>query len=314
MSMAEQENVSDFLSNAYESLRSVDLAAATDILDRALAADYEHPEVLYSLKCANFWAERLSRLPSMQNPFERGEFVMAQWRAFCSFSAKLAGDFEPARYAFKRFAFSLALQQYRALPPEENESHEAELALRVGRCFKGSGDFDSALKALESATKARRDDAEVLAELADTYALAGDSRSSKALFREAFYLGAQKIDLDFLESEMIRRLIDRVASLGYSGSELAEWIPVHGSLLGVFTVKRELKAVEAGKLRQSIYQLENELKENQESRGVLVPRLINRYFWLIDHCMSAREDKARIDEILLKIRLLDVSIYKQYTA
>jgi hypothetical protein len=30
--------------------------------------------------------------------------------------------------------------------------------------------------------------------------------------------------------------------------------------------------------------------------------------------MSAREDKARIDEILLKIRLLDVSIYKQYTA
>lgn len=312
--MAEQETVTVLLSNAYESLRCVDLAAATDLLDRALAADYEHPEVLYALKCANFWGERLGRISSMQNPFERGEFVMGQWKIFTAFSSKLAGGFEPARYAFKRFAFSLALQHYQALPSEEKDSHEAELALRMGRCHKGAGDFDAALKALEPATRSRRDDAEVLAELADAYALSGDARSSKALFREAFYLGPQKIDLDFLESEMLRRLIDRVASLGYSGSELAEWIPVYGNLLGVFSVKRELKAVEAGKLRQSIYQLENEMKETQESRGILVPRLINRYFWLIDYCMTAKEDRARIDEILLKIRLLDVSIYKQYTA
>jgi tetratricopeptide (TPR) repeat protein len=312
--MAEQETVSVIVSNAYESLRCVDLAAAIELLDRALAADYEHPEVLYALKCANFWSERLGRLSSMPNPFERGEYVMGQWKAFAAFSAKLAGDFEPARYAFKRFAFSLALQYYKTLPPEENESHEVELALRMGRCFKGSGDFDSALKALEPATRARKDDAEVLAELADTYALSGDARSSKALFREAFYVAPQRIDLDFLESEMARRLIDRVASLGYSGMELAEWIPVYGNLLGVFSVKRELKAVEAGKLRQSIYQLENELKENQESRALLVPRLINRYFWLIDYCMTAKEDKAKIDEILLKIRLLDVSVYKQYIA
>jgi hypothetical protein len=30
--------------------------------------------------------------------------------------------------------------------------------------------------------------------------------------------------------------------------------------------------------------------------------------------MTAKEDKAKIDEILLKIRLLDVSVYKQYIA
>jgi tetratricopeptide (TPR) repeat protein len=314
MSMIEQENVSVLLSNAYESLRSVDLAAAAELLDRALAADYEHPEVLYALKCANFWTDRLARLDSMPNPFERGEYILAQWKSFSSFSSKLEGDFERARYAFKRFAFSLALQYYASLPPEEKESHEAELALRMGRCHKGSGDFDAALHCLEAATQSRKDDAEVLAELADTYALGGDNRSSKALFREAFYLAPQRIDLDFLESEMIRRLIERVGELGYAGPELAEWLPVYGTLLGVFTVKRELKAVEAGKLRQSIYQLENELKENVDERTILVPRLINRYFWLIDYSMAAKEDRAKIDEILLKIRLLDGSIYKQYTA
>ena len=33
-----------------------------------------------------------------------------------------------------------------------------------------------------------------------------------------------------------------------------------------------------------------------------------------DGTMAAKEDRAKIDEILLKIRLLDGSIYKQYTA
>lgn len=312
--MGEQESVSVLLSNAYESLRSVDLPAATRLLDRALSVDFEDPEVLYSLKCANFWSERLARVEALPNPFERGEHALAQWKAFAAFSSKLEGDFERARYAYKRFAFSLALAHFDSLPPEEKESHEAELSLRIGRCRKGAGDYDAALRALEAAAQARRDDAEVLAELADTYALGGEARTSKALFREAFYLGPQRIDLELLESEMIRRLVEKVVSLGREGPEVAEWVPVYGNLLGVFSVKRELKAVEAGKLRQSIYQLENELKENGEERRLVVPRLINRYFWLIDHAVASKEDRARIEEILLKIRILDPAVYKQYTA
>ncbi len=312
--MAEQETVAVLLSNAYESLRSVDLPAASRFLDRALAVDFEDPEVLHALKCANFWSERLSRMESMPNPFERGEYVLAQWKGFSSFAAKLEGDFERCRYAWKRFAFSLALAQYRSLPREEKDFHEAELSLRIGRCHKGAGDFDEALRCLEAATRTRRDDAEVLAELADTYALSGEARAAKALFREAFYLGPQRIDLELLESEMIRRLVERVAALGHLGPELAEWVPVYGNLWGVFSVKRELKAVEVGKLRQSIYQLENELKENAKDRRFIVPRLINRYFWLVDHTVAAREDRAKVEEILLKIRLVDPAIHKQYTA
>ncbi|HTX71858.1 MAG TPA: hypothetical protein VMC79_03445 [Rectinemataceae bacterium] len=312
--MAVQESVSVLLSNAYESLRGVDLPGAMDLLERALGVDFEDAEVLWSLKCANFWLERVQRIESTRNQYERGEYIVAQWKSFLVFCSKLEGNFEPAYYAFKRFAFTLALAQYRALQPEDKESHEAELALRVGRCHKGAGDYDSALKQLEAAARERREDAEVLAELADTYALGGEARASKALFREAFYLGPQKIDIDLLESEMIRRLIAKVGELGFRGAELLEWIPVYGALLGVFSVKRELKAVEIGKLRQSIYQLENEAKDGGEDRALVVPRLINRYFWLIDHCIAAKEDRARIDEILLKVRLLDPSIYKQYTA
>ncbi|HET7839334.1 MAG TPA: hypothetical protein VFL04_06210, partial [Rectinemataceae bacterium] len=73
MSMADQESVYVLLSNAYESLRAVDLAGASELLERALAMDFEHPEVLWSLKCVNFWVERLARLEATPNPYERGE-------------------------------------------------------------------------------------------------------------------------------------------------------------------------------------------------------------------------------------------------
>ncbi len=312
--MIEQENVAVFLSSAYESLKCVDLRGATDALERALSVDFESPEVLWSLKCANFWSERVARIEAAPNPFERGESAIAQWKAFSSFASKLEGDFEPALFAYKSYAFSLALSHYASLPPDEKESHEADLALRVGICLKGAGDYDGALRSLEAAARERKEDAEVLAQLADAYALQGDERSSKALFREAFFVAPQRVDLELLESGLIRRLAARVASLGYKGSELVEWIPVYGAVLGVFTIKRELKAVEAAKLRQSIYQLENEAKEGGDDRASLAPRLINRYFWLIDHYIAAKEDRARIDEVLLKVRLLDQSIYKQYTA
>jgi tetratricopeptide (TPR) repeat protein len=312
--MVDKDSVPTLLSNAYETLRSVDLVAATGLLDSALALDYEDPEVLFALKCAGYWTEGLERLTGIANPFERGEYILALWKTFSGFQNRLAGDFERARYAFKRFAFSMALEQYRALPPDERITHEADLALRIGRCHKGAGNFDAAIKELGAAARDRKDDAASLAELADAYALVNETRDSKALFREAFYIDPQKIELEMLESEMIIRLMERVRELGRGGPELAEWIPVYANLFGVFTVKRELKAVEAGKLRQSIYQLENELKENVEERALLVPRLINRYFWLIDHCIAAKEDRARIEEILLKLRLLDPQIHKQYTA
>jgi hypothetical protein len=75
-----------------------------------------------------------------------------------------------------------------------------------------------------------------------------------------------------------------------------------------------LRALEFGKLKQAIYALENELRDaGPESCAVLVPRLINHYFWLIDHYVNVNDDKARINEVLLKIKLLDTDVYNRYT-
>jgi hypothetical protein len=116
-----------------------------------------------------------------------------------------------------------------------------------------------------------------------------------------------------MESEMVLRLRNRlVGEKNYKEEELREWIPVYGRLWGVFTVKRELKPIEFGRLKQSIFTLETEYRGNPERGTTLRPRLINRYFWLIDYYENKREDPDLIEEVLLKIKVTDSEIYERY--
>ena len=110
---------------------------------------------------------------------------------------------------------------------------------------------------------------------------------------------------------MIVRLRNQVAALGFSGPELPEWIPIYGTILGVFTVKRALKPVELGRIRQSVFSLENEIRGGPDNAELLRPRLINRYLWLIDHYENIREDPALIEETMLKIKIIDPVIFER---
>jgi hypothetical protein len=110
---------------------------------------------------------------------------------------------------------------------------------------------------------------------------------------------------------MIIRLSDRIRELGHTGPELAEWIPIYGCIFGVFTVKRELKPVELGRLKQSIFSLENEVRSRPDNVALLVPRLINRYLWLLDHYENVRADPGLIEETMLKIKIIDPKIHER---
>jgi tetratricopeptide (TPR) repeat protein len=197
----------------------------------------------------------------------------------------------------------------------ENQ-HDPGLLLLVGRCYKGVGNFEEALKYLEQAARFKREDGETLSELADVNALLEETRAAKALFREAFFVDPQGVEIRNMDSELILRLVDLVREAGYEGQELLEWIPIYGALYGVFSVKRELKLAELGKLKQSIFTLENEVRgkagSREEGMGLLTPRLINRYLWLIDHYEFIKADPALIEETMLKIRIVDPAVYERY--
>jgi tetratricopeptide (TPR) repeat protein len=310
--MDAETTVQGLLQKAYDSLKSADLAAAALSLEEALRVDYEHPEVVYALKCVNWWSERSKRLDSFRDHYERGEFLLSNWKAFFAFLDRIGRAFDRCIYAVRLYVFSTALSCFQGMLADGVDHQDAELLFKVGRCYKGIGNYERALKYLEEAARVRRDDAEALSELADAYALVNEPRAAKAMFREAYFANPQKIDVRMLDSEMIRLLYARVGEMGHKSPELEEWIPVYGVLFGIFTVKRELRAIELGKLKQSIFSLENEVRERPEEAPLLIPRLINRYFWLIDHYVNAGEEKQRIDETLLKIKVLDPTVYERY--
>ena len=310
MKNAQSENG---LSKAYDLLKAGNSEQARVVLEEALSFDLENAEILYTLKCITFWADKLKKAKVQSTAYEQGECIVSQWKPFTVYMEKDGQYFEKSMYAVKHGIFSIALKYYQAMFNDASVQPNADLYRKIGLCYKKLGDYETALKYLESANSILTDSSTVLSEMADCYALCGEERIAKVLFREAFFIEPQKVDLTLLDSDLICNLIEKTEALGYSGSVLQEWIPVYGVLYGVFSVKRELRALEIGKLKQSIYSLENSVREAGDDEKLLVPRLINHYFWLIDHYLTVNEDRARINETLLKIKLLDANIYNKYT-
>ncbi len=309
----QSELIPGILSSAYKKFSEGELEGGIRELERGFEIDFEHPEIVSSLKCAQYWKDRLDTSRVLGGDFERGEYLISQWKGFPAFYQKIGLVSDMCISSLKHLVFHMCLGLYENLLAQHPDNKDPDLLLRTGRCYKALGAYDTALKILTTASGLSKEDPEILAELADCYALVNEIQLSKVFFREAFFHNPQGVDLALLESEMILRLISKLEELGYSLPSLAEWIPVFGVLFGVFNVKRELRSIEYGKLRQGIYMLEMELREHPEKKDLLVPRLLNRYFWLIDHYLMTKEEKGKIDEVLLKIKHISPSIYEQYT-
>jgi len=309
----ETEQAAGLVRQAYDKLKDSDAAAACALLEQALNVDFDNDEVKHALKCVHWWLEHTRRIEEIKNPYEKGGSVISLLKQYNVFLGQFTKVYEHCQYAVKYYVYSTALFFFEGLLGSQANQHDPGLLLMVGRCYKGIGNYDEALNYLEQAVRFKREDAETLAEVADINALLAETKAAKALFREAFFLDPSKIDVRSLESALILQLRDKVAKLGYSDELLGEWIPVYGHLWGVFSIKRELKQMEVGRLKQSIFSLEAEYQANPSRREQLKPRLLNRYFWLIDHCENSHEDSSLIEETLLKIKITDPDIHRMYT-
>ena len=296
---------------AYQFLAAGNPKQAKQILEDALTDDLENKEIIFGIRCCSFWIDTMHILPTKE-AFEQGEMLVNQWKSFQTFISRETVNHEKAVYATCRGVFSLALAGYQRLYSEKDPALKAEAFRKSGLCYKKLGEYEMALESLQEANKIAPGTAAGTAEMADCYALYGDEKLAKLLFREAFFIDARKIDLNFLDSELICLLIRQVALKGYNGAALQEWIPVYGVLFGVFNVKRELSAPEVGKLKQEIFARENEAKNPTSDMETLTPRLINLYFWLIDHYVMSNDSVTKINEVLLKIKLLAPEIHAMY--
>lgn len=295
-------------------LKKGDVLQANDILKEILIEALDNERVKFAVNCFSFWTNIIHHIDTFDNPYKQGEILFSEWEEFTGYieTQKYKID-ELIVYSFRCGIFSIALKYYLELINVQDFDQKAEITRKIGLCYKKLGEYENAKNFLSESNKLRYGNSYVLAELADCFALCGEDRQAKVLFREAFFINARKIDLSLLDSELIQCLVRKIEEQGYSGDELQEWIPVYGNIFGVFTIKRQLKTQEISKLQQEIYATENELKDPSCNSKLLTPRLCNLYFWLIDYYSMNQEETPRINEILMRIKILDPFIYQLYS-
>ncbi len=333
-----ENEIMQILNRVYLHFKEGAFAPAIGELERALSIDFEYSDVVNALKCANFWLEIEQRAGDIDGGYERGEFYQSQWRVFSGFVSRMENISERCLFSLKYHVFGKALEHYSALAGDP-DNPDPEILLRIGRCHKIRGNFESAINFLEEASRLRREDAVILAELADCYSLVNETRAAKVFFREAFFLDSRGVELAYLESPLILRLVAKLRER-FSEPEIRDWIPVYGTIYGLFNVKRELRPLELGKLKQAIFQLEKDVEQARAAPGspaagqqagvqpgaaglrgppgsgpgcAPVARLINHYFWLIDHYLASGEERQKIDEVLERIKAVDPVVFKEYT-
>ncbi|MDR0663323.1 MAG: tetratricopeptide repeat protein [Spirochaetaceae bacterium] len=304
----------NLIQEAYDKMKEARPDVSLEKLEQALVADYNQQEALYALKCLNWWLKRIEDLDNAGDvsPYSRGNFLLSQWKSYYSFLDLVGDAFDRCQYAVKHFVYGLALRNFTCIFAGGGMRHDPDLLEQIGRCYKGMGNYEEALDYLKQAAGFKQNDAATIAVLADVYALLGATKAAKALFREAFAIAPQAIDLREMESELLLTLVKRVSDMGYTGAELQEWIPVYGALLGVFTVKRGLKFAELSRLKQQIFDLETELRGSPREKNILIPALLNKYFRLMDHYEGGDNGAALIKETQMKIKIIEPVIFERY--
>lgn len=320
-----QEQCQKDIQKTLKELEEGNFQAAQSILTAGYMYNLESREIDTTELYCSFWLNKLSDFERLNGPYERGQRLFLEWKAFLRFIESKPINYPSAVDAIKRGVFLLATAAYNEILNEGNNindynpkrtQEQVELLTKLGICLKARGLYEDAAQKLVAASKLSATSSLVMAHLADCYALCGSDRAAKALFREAFLEDARAIDLDFLDSALIKDLInDTKAVLKAEGkvvppSIFNEWVAVVGVVFGVFNIKRVLGAKDIARLRQEIYSLEQDQKDPSRATSDAVPRLLNLYFRLIDYCQG--HDERLVSETLLKVRILDRDIYDQF--
>lgn len=282
---------------------------AQNRLDRAHRLDIDNPEIKEGLKYCMFWEQRSGRLNPEMPDYDRGHYILQEWDQF--HRSYPEPSFFKGLEAIRHWCHTQVIDSFKKSLNRHRENTDTIL-LEMGLWAKNMGHYEESLRYLGRAFRENNESAVIAAHLGDVYGLLNQTKQSKILLKEAFFLSPSEVPLEALESGIIIRLVEKVKAEGYSGELLAEWLPVYACVWNIFNVRREIRPHEYEKLKQSIFVLKNR-REECPSEANIVPRLINSYFRLLDYHIVKKSEKSAVDEILMNIQLLDASIYKLYT-
>jgi len=265
--------------------------------------------LILTIKGASFWNNRIEQISEMEVGLKKGRFLLNEWKKFEIFLGENSNKNSSDLGAISHFVFSEAIH---CLTRSYNESRSPDIRLiyDIGICYFSINDYKRAVETFEYAWEFKRNNSKVIAKLADSYYALSEkdeklAQKAKLLFREAFLYKPQEIDLQDIKADFIVNLKNGLIEEGFSGNELNVWIPIRASQKRILNVKREIDDSELLLLTDECQQLEDEIEKDGSDSRILVPLLLNRYIWLIDHYLLGKNDSVQVELLRKKYREID---------
>lgn len=301
---------------AYQLIEEGQFTEAVKKIDGLLNINPDYPGLTEGYRTAKFWQNRTDEISRKQEGKERADFLMTQWEEFKKYTEEKKIAHSAAYHASMRHVFFKASENYKkAFKNQESTTDNFDLLLNLGVCFLTLGEYGYTIETLEYARSSTRSSAKLLSLLGEAYYHTGEVPRSLLFLKEAFFINPSEIDLNLLKAKPVQDLLGVVREKRPDAPDPREWIPIYGFLEDVFYVKRQLNSQQLEGIKRDTYNLDASFRtmsrEKIDSTSVM-PRLINKYLWLLDYYEFQKYDFQIITEIRDRLKQIDRDLFEEY--
>jgi tetratricopeptide (TPR) repeat protein len=304
------------INEVFQLIEKGEFSPAIEKINELMDIDADYPGLIESFRTAKFWNNRESEIRNLEEGKDTAEYLMKQWEVFNEYAESKDMTSSSAFKAAMRYIFFKASDHYKfAFQEQQDTSSNFRFLLNLGDCFLRLEEYQSAIETLEFARSSYRSNARLLAILGEAYFHKGEIPKSLASFREAFFVDPSEIDINILRATPILELVEIIKKERSDYKDINEWIPIYGYTHDVFYVKRNLNVHLVETIENDIYKLEvnfQKMNKSQVENSNIVPRLINKYLWLLDYYTLQNYNFDTITQIRDRLIKIDRDLFQEH--
>ena len=300
----------------YQYISEGNFREAVKIADQLMNINPDYPGLVEAYRTSKFWSNREKEIYTIGEGKRCADFLMKEWKVFEDYASDKDMQSSSAYKSAMRYIFFKASEQYKiAFKHNEETDNNFELLINLGECFLRLKEYKYAIETLEFAMSSYKSDAKLLFILGESYYHIDDIPKCLLYMRDAFQVDPSQIDITLIEAKPILEIIEAVNNSGRDIKDIREWIPVFGYLTDVFYVRRNLSKHQIESLQREVFNLEKSLSilsiDDIDATNI-IPRLLNKYIWLLDYYQHQNVNAENSGEIKNRLLSLDKDLFDEF--
>jgi tetratricopeptide (TPR) repeat protein len=285
-------------------------------LDELMNINPDFPGVTEAYRAAKFWANRSGEIENLPGGKQTADYLMRGWEEFKVYAAGNNMTDSSAYLSAMKYVFFNASEHYKiAFKEQESTADNFDLLLNLGMCFIILKEYKASIETLEYARISNRNSARLNSLLGEAYFNSNEISRSLLFFKEAFFVNPSEVDLSPLKAKPIQDLAAITKEKKTGSGDVREWMPVFGFTYDIFYSRRNINSEQIESIKREIYTLEKNLhalSREKAAESNIIPRLINKYIWMLDYFRFQNYDYESIMEIKNRLIQLDGEIFEGY--